>query len=421
MLKTAAAAHSMRGMCHRNSVSAIEKRPYTVSFPAGLPDCRKKIFIADFLLSALEKSPRTSIFQGKFILKGICFMMRLFLRLFLSAVFMSAVLIVVGCSGSLFYENPANWVISDSSTPAYSVEYDMFFLYPSQVKKTAGETYNWMHKNHFEDTYHYVKKHTSDQVQQTARVFSPFVPQLGFDRYMELLKARQADPAKFDYSESPLAPAVNHTVMALKYYFQHYNPDARPFVLVGLGQGALILYEAMKECSRIKPKNGFVAAYLIGLPGLTAEQIRHDFRSRGILPASGQYDAGVIIVCNAHLPDQYNSRGFIRPSDYVINPLNWRTDSVPAGAALNLGAVFYARTARKASQKIRVIPKFCGAVLDTKHGGLVLTGIKPQNILQLSEFIYPSDIWGVFMRNIYANARERSVEFNFKRDLDSAQ
>ena len=209
--------------------------------------------------------------------------------------------------------------------------------------------------------------------------------------------------------------------MALKYYLKHYNSDARPFILVGLGQGALIMYEAMKECSRIKPKNGFVAAYLIGLPGLSADQIKRDFRSRGILPASGQYDAGVIIVCNAHLADRYDPRGFIRTSDYSINPLNWRTDAVPAGASLNLGAVFYARTARKASQKIRVIPQFCGAVLDTKHGGLVLTGIKTPETLHLSEFIFASDIWGVFMRNIYANARERAVEFNFKRDLDSAK
>ena len=390
-------------------------------FPNRTDALQKMIFIADFLLTALEKSLWTSIFYSKFILKGICFMLGSFRRLVLSAGFMAAVLTSAGCSGVPFYEKTVNWVIRDSATPSFSTDYDVFFLYPSQVKKTAGETYNWMHKNHFEDTYRYVKTHSSDQVQQAARVFSPFVPQLGFDRYMELLKARQANPAKFDYTESPLEPAVKHTVMALKYYLKHYNPDAQPFILVGLGQGALILYEAMKECSRIKPKNGFVAAYLIGLPGLSADQIKRDFSSRGILPASGQYDAGVIIVCNPHLPDQYDSRGFIRASDYAINPLNWRTDSVPAGASLNLGSVFYARTARKASQKIRVIPHFCGAVLDTKHGGLVLTGIKPHETLHLSEFIFASDIWGVFMRNIYANARERAVEFNFKRDLDSAK
>ena len=231
-------------------------------------------------------------------------MMRAIRRLVQSAVLMAVILSVVGCSGIPFYENPSNWVIRESATPTFTADYDIFFMYPSQVKKTAGETYNWMHQHHYEDTFRYVKTHSSDQVQQTARVFSPFVPQLGFDRYMELLKARQAHPEKFDYSESPLAPAVKHTVMALKYYLKHYNPDARPFVLVGLGQGSLILYEAMKECSRIKPKNGFVAAYLIGLPGLSADQIKRDFSSRGILPASGQYDAGVIIVCNPHLPGQ---------------------------------------------------------------------------------------------------------------------
>ena len=348
-------------------------------------------------------------------------MMRVFCRLVQSAVLMAVILSAVGCSGIPFYENPSNWVIRESATPTFTADYDIFFMYPSQVKKTAGETYNWMHKNHYEDTFRYVKTHSSDQVQQTARVFSPFVPQLGFDRYMELLKARQTRLEKFDYSETPLAPAVKHTVMALKYYLKHYNSDARPFVLVGLGQGALILYEAMKECSKVKPKNGFVAAYLIGLPGITSARILKDFGSRGIRPASGQYDSGVIVVCNAHLPERYNSRGFIRTSDYVINPLNWRTDDVPAEAALNLGSVFYVKNEKKTSRKVIVVPRFCGVSRDTKNGGLILTGIKPQKMLQLSEFIYPSDIWGVFMRNIYANARERAVEFNFKRDLDSAQ
>lgn len=348
-------------------------------------------------------------------------MMRLFCRLVRSAGLMAVVLIAAGCSGIPFYENPANWVIRESATPPYAADFDMFFMYPSQVKKTAGETYNWMHKNHFEDTFRYVKTHSSDQVQQTARSFSPFVPQLGFDRYMELLKARQANPAKFDYSRSPLAPAVKHTVMALEYYLKHYNPDARPFVLVGQGQGALILYEAMKECSKVKPKNGFVAAYLIGLPGISADQIRKDFGSRGILPASGQYDAGVIVVFNVHLPGQQDFRSFIRPSDYVINPLNWRTDAVPAEAALNQGAVFYIKDQRKTSRKIHVVPRFCGAVMDTKNGGLILTGIKPQNQLLLTEFVFASDVWGIFMRNICTNARERAVEFNFKRELDSAR
>lgn len=348
-------------------------------------------------------------------------MICLFRRLFQSAGLMVVFSIGAGCSGIPFYENPSNWVIRESATPSYSADFDMFFMYPSQVRKTAGETYNWMHKNQFEDTFRYVKTHSSDQVQQTARVFSPFVPQLGYDRYIELLKARQAHPEKFDYSGTPLALAVKHTVMALKYYLKHYNPDARPFVLVGQGQGALILYEAMKECSKIKPKNGFVAAYLIGLPGITSAQIMEDFGSRGILPASGQYDSGVIIVCNAHLPGQQDFRGFSRTSDYVINPLNWRTDSVPADPALNQGSVFYAKSARRTSQKIRVIPRFCGAVVDTKNGGLILTGIKPQNQLHLTEFAFASDIWGIFMRNICINARERSIEFIFKRDLDSAQ
>ena len=48
----------------------------------------------------------------------------------------------------------------------------------------------------------------------------------------------------------------------------------------------------------------------------------------------------MIVSYNTESPDAGPSI-FTGPGTYCINPLNWRTDSVPADSSRNLGAVFF--------------------------------------------------------------------------------
>lgn len=317
-----------------------------------------------------------------------------------------------GCAAD-FYDDSRNWVVRNSEIPAYSTEYDVFFLYPSQIE-TSVDTLNWTHGGLSENIRRYVLSMTMNLDSGRTRVFSPFVPQLGFKEYRRLLETRAKDPERFDFFDSPLAPAIRHTVLALKYYLKHYNPDDRPFVLIGQEQGAVLLYEAMKHVSSISVKNGFAAAYLQGMPGVTAKTILRDFGSRGIRPASGPYDFGVIAVFNTRLPGE---KGDPVADACVINPLNWCTDATPAKPQQNPVSVFYLRKAGKT----RTIPHFCGAAADPGKGVVFLTDLPPKSGKELRESVFPSEVWGIFSGSIGLNAEERIHEYIFRQELRSAK
>lgn len=334
--------------------------------------------------------------------------------LLLLTVSVGIVLSAVGCGGSVFYDDYRNWVIRNNEIPGYSSDYDVFYLYPTQRKHTSGPTLNWFHEGVTETIRHYAAVMTVDLAKYHVRIFSPFVPQLGFDNYSKLMETRRQTAEKIAYSKTELEPAIRHTAMALRYYLKHYNPGVRPYVIIGQGQGAVILYEAMKEVSEITPEKGFAAAYFQGLPGISAETIRNDFGSRGIVPASGRYDFGVIVLFNTSLPGENAAPA---SGSCVINPLNWRTDAVPAGNASNGGSTFSLRP----RGIIRQIPRFCGAVADPEKGLVVLTDVSGQSQFQLSEQAFPSDAWGVFSANISRNAGERIREYLFRHQLRDAK
>jgi len=315
-----------------------------------------------------------------------------------------------GCAGKDFYDDSRNWAIRNNEIPAYSSEYDAIFLYPTQVERTSGETLNWKHEGLEGQVRRYVHNMTGNLTRFHARVFSPFVPQLGFDSYRRLLEERARDPEDFSFRGGPLEPAIRHTVLALEHYLKHFNPDGRPFILIGQEQGAVILYEAMKRVSDISPKNGFAAAYFLGMPGVTKEKVLDDFGSRGIAPASGRYDFGVLVFCNTRLPGDPPGT---EHGGCAINPLNWRVDATPAAARENPGSTFLLRS----SGLPRIVEHFCGATVDPERGVVLLTDLPEKVRWELRESAFPSDAWGLFARSISRNAGERICEFLFRRQL----
>ena len=332
------------------------------------------------------------------------------------AVAAAAVLFAAGCGGSVFYDNSRNWVIRNNEIPAYSSDYDVFYLYPTQVRHTSGTNLNWFQEGLTDTIRHYAGIMTADLAKYHVRIFSPFVPQLGFDSYSKVLEERNQAAEDFAYRKTGLEPAIRHAVLALRYYLKHYNPGgARPYVIIGQGQGAVILYEAMKEVSDVTPEKGLAAAYFQGLPGVTAETVRHDFHSRGIVPASGRYDYGVIVLFNTSLPGAASAS--VAPGSCVINPLNWRTDAQPAAAELNPGSTFCLRP----GGRLRQIPRYCGATVDPEKGLVLLTGVPDRPKFQLGEQSFPSDAWGVFAASISRNAGERIREYLFRHQLKTAK
>ena len=186
-------------------------------------------------------------------------------------------------------------------------------------------------------------------------------------------------------------------------------------MIYGHGQGALVLYEAMKRCGKVKPCRGFVAAYLFGLPGVTNAEILDDFGGRGIKPASDRDGISVIAVCNTRAPGEPLEKTLAMPNGAFVNPLNWRADATPASRRMNPGAVFFDHKASNPTLRVKKIPLFCGAAADPDNGIVNLIDLPKRYSFKLEERHFGSDSWGVFSKSVIKNARERVSMYRFSK------
>ena len=323
--------------------------------------------------------------------------------------------VVSGCSTSP-YDDPENWAIIDSDTPVFFSQYDLIYLYPCQEKKSEGPYMNWVSGSVGKETRIFVRMVVASQFGQRVRVFSPFVPLLSFDDYDAIIgEFKKSDRADFDFYKTKLKVPIDYMVDALNVYFSHYNSDGHPLVIYGHEQGGLVLYEAMKRCSKVCPGNGFVVGYFFGVPGVTPDEIKSDFGGRGIKRACRRDSVGVIAICNIRRPVEPLDHTLAMPNGVVINPLNWCIDATPADNSRNPGALFFDRKQHNPLLKVKQIPKFCGAVVDPENGIVNLTGIPKDCRFKLDEDCFGSDAWGIFSKSVVKNAQERVAMFKFLR------
>lgn len=334
---------------------------------------------------------------------------RVWLRL---AAALTAALVASGCAASL-YDDAGNWAMQDSDSPEFFSEYDVFYLYPSMLERTDDGYLNWLREGVRGEVRRTVQRLLAKQFGPRVRLFSPFVPQLDQESYRKLLKSA-AMQDKVDWTKTSLRSAIACAVEALEHCMERKSPD-QPLVLLGHGQGALILYEAMKLCPKINPENGFVAAYFFGIPWITPGKIVRDFGSRGIRPATGRSDIGVVAVCNIMSPGEKLENTLGMPGGAVINPLNWRTDGVPALPAEHPGALFRNGKTGSSIDQVRVLPRFCGAVIDTERSLVCLTHVRPEFVRRLEVRKADCELVGVFGMCVSRNAGERVRIWHFQR------
>ena len=295
------------------------------------------------------------------------------------------------------YRNPENWVICEAEKQ--NTDYDVFYLYPTLFADKKQPLMNWRNDPKLRaKTVGFAKAQTGifgDRV----RVFAPFVRQLEYNRCLAELQ-----PGGDWREPGGTVKGIVDTMEAFQYYLEHFN-HGRPYILIGHSQGAMDLYLMMQRMPEIDVKRGFVAAYLIGLPRLTANEIAADLAPRGVAPATGETDLGVVIVWNTQAPGVDNPL-FTGNKTYCINPLNWRTDATPAAKTENVGAFFYDYRNGGA----RTVPNFCGARIAPERGALIVdlpvnSEYDAKGFMGRGVF-HMNDVW-FFAENIRRNAELR--------------
>lgn len=227
-----------------------------------------------------------------------------------------------------------------------------------------------------------------------ARFFAPYYRQAGLNVY-EL-------PA--EDREEYLALAYADIKEAFLYYLEHYN-NGRPIILAGFSQGGDMSIRLLKDCFAEEEVNEpLVACYAIGwsVSEEDLEQYPH------LRFASGEDDTGVIISFNSEAESVTDS--LMIPAGtrtLAINPLNWKTDSTPAGKEENLGACF----TDYSGNIITEIPQLTGAYIDPQRGALKVPDVTPEEyppVLSIfSDGIYHLYDYQFFYRNLQENVEVR--------------
>ncbi len=107
--------------------------------------------------------------------------------------------------------------------------------------------------------------------------------------------------------------------------FLAQRDPSRPFVLAGFSQGGKAVVELLKTMPA-DVADHLVAAYVLGYKVTPDDTLA----TRNIRPAQGATDTGVTICYNSVSDVHYIQPVVAAPCAICINPVNWRTDAVPA-------------------------------------------------------------------------------------------
>ena len=310
------------------------------------------------------------------------------------------------------YASKNAWLIAEKNKQ--NTEFDVFYIHPTLLRDAAKPYPDFANAK----VRARLKGFSAAQAGifgNAARIFVPAVRQLEIGRCLA-----------GDLKTNPLLqPGIEDTVAAFRYYIKHFNPGGRrPYILMGHSQGAIDLYELLKQAPEISPARGFVAAYLAGLPKVTVKQIESDLGGKGIIPARDEGSTGVVIVWNTQLAGAKNPF-FTGPGTYGINPVNWRTDSFKSDKKQHKGMVLFDH--RKLKQVTFVTRDGKAPVCTAKlsdNGGLIVEDVPEKALKLYSGFgkgvLHAADIW-LFAGNIVENARLRVRLYQQKKELDRAK
>lgn len=216
------------------------------------------------------------------------------------------------------YSDPTFWYTEKNDKTGKNA--DVFYIvstWETNWKTDSGETV------HYADVYN--KKHRDDMTKEISGVaaymgkdnnfYSPFYRHITIEGWAT--RDENIINNRFKIAFEDVRNAFET--------FLKNRPKNRPFVLAGFSQGG----KAVVELLKIMPKDVYqqmVAAYVLGYKVTPDDTLT----STNIKAAQGPDDIGVTICYNSVSDVKYIQPVVAAPCAFCINPVNWRTDDVPA-------------------------------------------------------------------------------------------
>ena len=254
------------------------------------------------------------------------------------------------------YSGKGNW-LARPDHPEKPV--DLLFLYPSSCRDIRAGVICAADNRSMAKGARRSFSVQATAFEPAANLFAPFWRQVNA---MKLTKMSFEEVDRAEWAE----PRTD-VFAALDYYFEHLN-QGRPYFLAGHSQGSRLCYIVLSEYMKEHPDRyeRMIAAYCLG-DSLTKQYLADNPHVKAAQAAD---DLGVVVSWNTEGPaNKGHNTLVVQPGAVAINPLNWRTDDVPASPEANLGS-FCPRLLLPGQKKLRIK---ADAVLDTERGTVVVT------------------------------------------------
>ncbi|EHQ36599.1 DUF3089 domain-containing protein [Methanoplanus limicola] len=300
------------------------------------------------------------------------------------------------------YESPDSWVSLPEYFSSDKQAVDVFWIYPTIL--SDDNTYLMDIKDpKLRDKAEWTIVEQASIFDGQANIYAPYYRQNNVKINPVMLTT--AKPI-FDLGQQDL-------IRAFDYFLKNFNKGERPIILAAHSQGSVRTVELSKAGELLtgdaESLNRLVAAYTIGY-SITPDDLEINPLMR---ISENADDTGCFIVYNtiSDEKDKEKEAPTIIPGTYVVNPLNWKTDTTFAPASANLGAAFFKH---EHPEKPDRYSNFAAA--QVVGNALVITDISNPEELPAKSVTFPKGVYhmydyAVFYENLRENVRVRITAY----------